>query len=102
MTLRPIISPPPPFFADRVPFYLSVIKRRLEREEGARRLAEEKVATLQETAKTCSNEVSHLRKRRRELEAKNAELRYMYDKSTAVSGSSVAIFPVLLCGCWFL
>lgn len=32
--------------------------------------------TLQETAKTCSNEVSHLRKRRRELEAKNAELRY--------------------------
>ena len=49
--------------------------RRLEREEGARRLAEEKVATLQESAKTCSNEVAHLAKRRSELEAKNAELR---------------------------
>ena len=54
---------------------LSTSFRRLEREEGARRLAEEKVETLQETAKTCANEVTHLRKRRRELEAKNAELR---------------------------
>eukprot|EP00903_Cladosiphon_okamuranus_P008355 g8036.t1 len=49
-------------------------RTRLEREEGARRLAEEKVETLQETAKTGANEVSHLRKRRRELEAENAEL----------------------------
>ncbi len=38
-------------------------------------MAEEKVDTLQETARTCANEVAHLRKRHREVEAKNAELR---------------------------
>eukprot|EP00752_Nemacystus_decipiens_P012084 g10714.t1 len=48
--------------------------KRLEREKGARRLAEEKATTLQETVNTCSHDVSHLRKRRRELEAKNADL----------------------------
>lgn len=49
--------------------------RKLEREEGARRVAEENVETLQETAKTCADEVSHLRKRCREVEAENADLR---------------------------
>lgn len=69
------------WFLDVVSLSLSVrlpvcLCRRIEREEGARRLLEEKMATVQETAKTCANEVSHLRKRRRELEAKNAEIRY--------------------------
>lgn len=48
--------------------------RKLRREEEARRVAEEKTESLQETAKTGADEVTHLRKRRRELEAKNAEL----------------------------
>lgn len=65
--------------------YLTYCFRRLEREEGARRLAQEKVETLQETAKTCANEVAHLRKRRRELESKNAELRYDAQRQRRVS-----------------
>lgn len=48
--------------------------RKLRRAEEARRIAEETAESLQEMANTCSNEVSHLRKRRRELEAKNADL----------------------------
>lgn len=49
--------------------------RKLRREEEARRVAEEKAKSLQETARTCASEVAELRKRHRVLEVKNADLR---------------------------
>ncbi|CAM9704848.1 unnamed protein product, partial [Ectocarpus fasciculatus] len=49
--------------------------RKLKREEEARRVAEEKAERLEEAAKTYADEVAQSRRRRREVEAKNADLR---------------------------
>ncbi|CAM9498554.1 unnamed protein product, partial [Scytosiphon promiscuus] len=49
-------------------------ERKLRRDQEARRVAEEKADSLQETVQTYANEVEHLRKGRRDMEAKNAEL----------------------------
>ncbi|CAM9890002.1 unnamed protein product [Ectocarpus sp. 8 AP-2014] len=49
--------------------------RKLKREEEARRVAEEKAESLEEAAKTYVDEVAQSRRRCREVEAKNADLR---------------------------
>ncbi|CAM9866346.1 unnamed protein product, partial [Ectocarpus sp. 12 AP-2014] len=49
--------------------------RKLKREEEARRVTEEKAERLEEAAKTYADEVAQSRRRCREVEAKNADLR---------------------------
>ncbi|CAN0472620.1 unnamed protein product, partial [Ectocarpus sp. 12 AP-2014] len=49
--------------------------RKLKREEEARRVAEEKAERLEEATKTYADEVAQSRRRCREVEAKNADLR---------------------------
>lgn len=52
--------------------------RKLKREEEARRVAEEKAESLEEAAKTYADEVAESRRRCREVEAKNADLRLVW------------------------